>query len=232
MASSIGGEWVGTTLNRNEKLQGRVGAAYHSRMPILGDATVVAGAVTRSPSNALRVQLTAADDRELAHAQQKGGAAVLFGFKNGGKSTYTLSSADREELGIAVAGTNTITRASRPVGKIVPADGAARLENGAGTVLAVVRPHTGFKADNAWHHRILSPAGHELGVLTLVTVHTGWNDVEIEMTDLLFNQNYARLKVPSAGVLLKLCAPAGPELGDVLAAACVDFAVLPRGYIA
>jgi hypothetical protein len=40
------------------------------------------------------------------------------------------------------------------------------------------------------------------------------------------------LKVPSAGALLRLNAPVAPELGDILAAACVDFSVLPRGYIA
>ncbi len=155
----------------------------------------------------------------------------MFGFKNGGKSEYTMSSAAGDEFRIAVAGTTTITKHNTPVGKIVPTDGAARLENGAGTVLAVLRPHTGSKADSAWHHPILSPAGHELGVLTLMTVHTGWSDIEAEAIQLLFNQNYPSLKAPSAGAMLKLCAPVTPELGEVLAAACVDFSVLPRGYI-
>jgi hypothetical protein len=201
-------------------------------MPILGDVTVVVARVTRSTSNALRVQLAGPDGAELARAQQKGGAAVLFGFKNGGKGVYTLSSAAGDELRIAVAGTTTITKQSTPVGKIAPADGAARFEDGGGTVLAVVQPHTGSKADSAWHHRLVSPVGDELGVLTLMTVHTGWNDIEAEITQLLLNQNVASLKAPSAGALLKLCAPVAPELGDVLAAACVDFSVLPRGYIA
>lgn len=30
--------------------------------------------------------------------------------------------------------------------------------------------------------------------------------------------------------MLTLAAPVNPYLGDVLAAACVDFSVLPRGY--
>jgi hypothetical protein len=77
-----------------------------------------------------------------------------------------------------------------------------------------------------------SPTGDELGVLTLMTVHTGWHDVENEAIQLLFNQNIATLKAPSAGTMLKLRAPVGAQLGDMLAAACVDFAVLPRGYIA
>jgi len=201
-------------------------------MPILGDATVIAGRLSRSTSNALRVQLTTPDGTELAHALQKGGAAVLFGFKNGGKSDYTLSSAAGEEFRIAVAGTTTITTQDRPVGRIVPANGAARFEDASGAVLAVVQPHTGFKADNAWHHRILSPAGQELGVLTLMRAHIGWRDIEEEAYQLLLNYNVTSLKAPSAGTLLKLSAPVSPQLGDVLAAACVDFSVLPRGYIA
>ncbi|MGB9224127.1 hypothetical protein [Mycobacterium sp.] len=201
-------------------------------MPILGNATTVAAQLTKAASNALRVQLATSDGTELGRAQQKGGAAVLFGFKNGGKSDYTLSSAAGDELQIAVARTTTITRQNSPVGRIVPADGAARLEDGGGTVLAVIQPHSGFKADRAWHHRIVSPANGELGVLTLVTVHTGWRDIDSEAMQLLFDYNVNAQKLPSAGALLRLRAPVAPVLGDVMAAACVDFSVLPRGYVA
>ena len=65
-----------------------------------------------------------------------------------------------------------------------------------------------------------------------MTAHTCWSDIEFEAIQLLFNQNIATLKAPSAGALLKLHAPVGPRLGDLLASACVDFSVLPRGYIA
>jgi hypothetical protein len=200
-------------------------------MPILGNATAVAARVTRATSNALRIELTTPDGAELARAQQKGGVGVLLGFKNGGKSDYTLSSPAGDELRLAVAGTTIVTNQGTPVGKIVPSDGAARLEDGGGTVLAVFRPHTGAKADAAWHHPILSPTGDELGVLTLMTVHTGWSDIEFEAVQLLANTNIATLKAPSAGAMLTLRAPVHPVLGDMLAAACVDFAVLPRGYI-
>jgi hypothetical protein len=201
-------------------------------MPILGDAPVVVARVSRASSNALRVQLTTPEGTELAQAQQKGGAAVLFGFKNGGKSDYSLSSASEGELRISVAGTTTVTWQGALVGRIVPADGAARLEDGAGTVLAVVRPHSGQKGDGAWHHPILSPAGHEFGVLTLMRVFTSWRDIETEAFELMFDQNLASLKAPSAGAMLKLSARVTPELGDVLAAALIDFSVLPRGYVA
>ncbi len=162
---------------------------YAFGTPILGDATTVTARLTKAASNALRIQLATPDGSELGPAQQKGGAAVLFGFKNGGKSDYTLSSAAGDELQIAVAGTTTVTRQNTPIGKIVPADGAARLETGGGTVLATIQPHTGFKADRAWHHRILSPAGDEIGVLTLITVHTGWRDIDSEAMQLLFDYN-------------------------------------------
>src|ERR1700748_3469850 len=113
-------------------------------MPVLGDAPVVVARLSRAKSNALRVQLTTADGTDLARAQQKGGAAVLLGFKNGGKSEYTLSRSAGDEFQIAVAGTTPITKQGVGVGKIVPVDGAARVEDGAGAVLAVFRPHTGF----------------------------------------------------------------------------------------
>ena len=201
-------------------------------MPILGNATAVAAKVSRATSNALRVELTTPDGAEVARAQQKGGVGVLLGFKNGGKSDYTLTSPAGEELRLSVAATTTVTNQNTPIGKIVPSDGAARLEDGGGTVLAAIRPHTGAKADGAWHHPILSPTGDQLGVLTLMTVHTGWRDIEFEAIQLLANTNIATLKAPSAGAMLELRAPVHPVLGDMLAAACVDFAVLPRGYIA
>lgn len=200
-------------------------------MPILGNATVVAAAVSRSTSNALRVQLKAPDGTELAHARQKGGVGVLLGLKNGGKSTYTLSGTNGEELMIAVADATTITRASTPVGRIVPSDGAVRFEDGGGMVLAVARPHHGLKADSGWHHQILSPGGQELGVLTLMTSHSGWGDVASDVLDLLGGQSVTTLTAPSAGTMLRLAAPVPAAVGDVLAAACVDFAVLPRGYV-
>jgi hypothetical protein len=39
---------------------------------------------------ALRIQLAAPDGRELAQARQQGGAAVLLGFKNGGKGLHRV----------------------------------------------------------------------------------------------------------------------------------------------
>lgn len=200
-------------------------------MPILGNATAVAAQPTRSTSNALRIKLATPDGTELAQARQKGGAAVLLGFKNGGKSDYTLSTPAGEELRIAVAATTTVTRQNTPIGRIVPADGAARFEDGGGTVLAVAQPHNGSKADAAWPHRLLSPAGNELGVLTLMKGQTGWAGLEAEVTGWILSEYVGSLKAPSAGVLLKLHAPVAPELGDMLAAACVDVSVLPRGYI-
>jgi hypothetical protein len=201
-------------------------------MSILGNTTVVAARVTRSAANALRVQLSTPDGAELAHAQQKGGAAVQFGFKNGGKGDYTLSNAAGDELRIEVAATTTVTRQNTLIGKIVPADGAARFEDADGTLLALVQPHAGQKGDSAWHHRILSPAGQDLGVITLMRIPLGWREIDAEITQWILNINVNKLKAPSAGVRLRLSAPVTAQLGDLLAAACVDFSVLPRGYLA
>src|ERR1700751_4136423 len=99
-------------------------------MQILGEATVAIARLARSRRNTFKVQLTPPDDTELAYAQQKGGVAVLLGYKNGGKSNYTLSNPAGDELRIAVGKTTTVTRQNTPIGKIVPADGAVRFESG------------------------------------------------------------------------------------------------------
>jgi hypothetical protein len=88
-------------------------------MPIVGDATVVIARLDRAASNALRVQLTTPGDTELAHAQQKGGLAVLLGFNNGGKSNYTLCTPVGDELLITVGKSTTVTRQNTPIGKIL-----------------------------------------------------------------------------------------------------------------
>jgi hypothetical protein len=201
-------------------------------MPILGDATVVVARVARATSNALRVQLTTPEGAELAQARQKAGVGVLLGYKNGGKSKYTVSTPDGDELRIAVGKTTIVSRENKPIGKIVPEGGAVRFESGGVTVLAVVQPHSGSKTDSAWHHRILSPTGEELGVLTLMKAQNGWAGIAAETTLFLLNENVGALRAPSAGALLELRTPVAPALGDVLAAACVDFSVLPRGYLA
>jgi hypothetical protein len=64
-----------------------------------------------------------------------------------------------------------------------------------------------------------------------MTAHFGWKDIESEAVQLL-TDHVGSLKAPSAGAMLQLRAPVAPQLGDVFAAACVDFSVLPRGYIA
>jgi hypothetical protein len=74
-------------------------------MSILGDATVVIARLDRATSNALRVQLTTPGDTELAHAQQKGGLAVLLGFKNGAKATTRCP---------APSATNSLSRLVNP----------------------------------------------------------------------------------------------------------------------
>jgi hypothetical protein len=43
--------------------------------------------------------------------------------------------------------------------------------------------------------------------------------------------NYSILKVPAIGTVPAITTPASAQLTDLLCAACVDFAVLPRGYV-
>jgi len=134
-------------------------------------------AIDEAASNALRIRLATPDGTELGRAQQKGGAAVLFGFKNGGRSDYTLSSAAGDELQIAVAGTTTVTRQNTPIGKIV----RPTVRHGSKPAAAPSwQPYN--RTPDSRRSRLASsdtvPAGDELGVLTLITVHTGWRDID------------------------------------------------------
>lgn len=200
-------------------------------MAILGDTTQLVGHVGRAKSNALTMSLSTSSDTGIASARQKGSAGVLFGFKNGGRGDYHLSAGD-DVLDIAVAGTTTIRRGDLTIGRIVPADGAARIEDGNDNVIAVIHGHAGSKNDDAWSQQLTGPDGASLGALTLVRRTAGFNDLyKWLVAEVWLNLNVNQ-RAPSAGVVLALDAPVPAHVGDLLAAACVDAAMLPRGYVA
>jgi hypothetical protein len=202
---------------------------------ILGSRTVAVATLRRSLNNALIADLKDQAGNPIGEAKQKFGAGVLFGFKNGGKSTYTLTAGERTAT-IDVAATTTVTDGGVVLGRIAPHDGAARLEDSAGALLAVIRPFEGKKADDPWRHPILSPRGDVLGSLNLMRTHTplltndDWALIDHEIFGFTLHSTTA-LKTPALGTVLQLAAPVDPRLGDLLACATVDFSVLPRGYI-
>lgn len=200
-------------------------------MGILGGHTAVTGRIGRAKSNALTVALQADDGGDIAAARQKGTPGVLFGFKNGGSGSYRLASS-LDEIDISVGATTTVSRDQVTVGRIVPADGGARFENAGGELLAMWNPYQGAQADDAWRHPLTDSAGADLGAIALIRTSDGWNTFD----DLLawtvtWDVAGVGAKLPSAGSLLSLYAPVSPVLGDLLAAACVDVAVYPKGYL-
>jgi hypothetical protein len=200
-------------------------------MSILGGSTAVTGRLTRATNNALTVSLQTEAGADVGKARQRGSAGVLFGFKNGGRGSYKLV-AGEDVLEIAVGPTTTVSRADAVIGRIAPQDGGARFEDAAGRVLALWRPYHGMKADDAWRHPITSPDGTELGTLSLVRTKLGWKNFDGFLTTLAtWDMAGISQKLPSAGSLLALNAPLDSTLGDLLAAACVDVAVFPKGYI-
>jgi hypothetical protein len=204
-------------------------------MSILGQQIAVLAKVGRSTSNALNVEIVDTAGQMVATAQQKFSAGVLFGFKNGGKSRYTLTAGNRQ-ITVDVAGTTTISEGDSVLGQVVPHDGAARIDDAAGSTLALVRPYAGLRADEPWVHPILSPHGGELGTLGLMRSKAPFFDRDLEMLidHALFDWPITAqqsLKVPSMGVSLRLTQPVDARLGDLLVCACVDFSVLPRGYV-
>jgi hypothetical protein len=198
---------------------------------------VIIGMVRRATSNALVVDLKDGAGSVIGTAKQKFGAGVLFGFSNGGKSTYTLALGDRT-LTIAVNATTTVSESGRELGRIVPHDNAARLVDSTGSVLADVRPHRGNKSDDPLSHGIISPHGDELARLDLNRTKFTLFDRDDYLLQWIDHEvwgytmhNYTTLKVPAIGTVLAITTPASAHLTDLLYAACVDFAVLPRGYV-
>jgi hypothetical protein len=202
---------------------------------ILGSRTVAVATLRRSPNNALIADIKDQAGNTIGEAKQKFSAGVLFGFKNGGKSSYTLTAGNRT-VTIDVAATTTVTDADVVLGRIAPHDGAARIEDSAGAVLALIRPFEGKKGDDPWRHPIVSPRGDLLGSLNLMRTHQplltadDWAWIDHEIFGFALHSTTA-LKTPALGTALQLAAPVDPRLGDLLACAAVDFSVLPRGYI-
>jgi hypothetical protein len=190
--------------------------------------------VKRATSNALVVELKDGAGSVVGTAKQKFGVGVLFGFANGGKSTYTLTTGDRS-LTIDVTATTTVSESGREIGRIVPHDGAAQFVDATGSTLAHVCPHRGKKSDDPLSHRIISSRGEDLARLDLnkrkFTLldrdDLAWIDHELWGYTL---HNYTSLKVPTAGTVLVITSPVSADLSVLLHAACVDFAVLPRAY--
>jgi hypothetical protein len=202
---------------------------------ILGSRTVAVATLRRSANNALIADLKDQAGNPVGEAKQKFSAGVLFGFKNGGKSTYTLTAGERA-VTIDVAATTTVTEAGVVLGRIAPHDGAARIEDSAGAVLALIRPFEGKKGDDPWRHPILSQRGDLLGSLNLMRTHQplltndDWAYIDHEIFGFTLHSSTA-LRTPALGTVIQLAAPVDPRLGDLLVCAAVDFSVLPRGYI-
>src|SRR5579859_1456055 len=142
-------------------------------MSILGDRLTLSARVRRAKSNALVVTYSDHTGTDVATGRQHGGAAVLLGFKNGGKAAYSIESGPAR-LDVSVAATTKVSRDGTALGSIVGQGTSARIESADGNVLAQVHPHEGAKADPAWSHRLTGPDGEPVGTLTLMRTAGGW----------------------------------------------------------
>ncbi|MDR3659406.1 MAG: hypothetical protein P4L86_03155 [Mycobacterium sp.] len=205
-------------------------------MTILNSQTKVIATVKRNTANALRVELADPSGQALGEARQKSGLGVLLGFKNGGRSTYNLTAGDRAPT-IDVAGTTTVSESGNGLGQIVPHDCGARFDDPTGVTLAYLRPQIDHQPGEPFRHPILAPQGESLGTLTLFPTSSAaelrnYLDQIVDQAILDWNVNYTSLRLPALGSALDLQQPASGRLGDLLACACVDSCVLPRGYAA
>jgi hypothetical protein len=199
-------------------------------MPILGDRTELSARVFRAKSNALIVTCTDPSGNEVAVGKQKGGAAVLFGFKNGGKAGYTVEGSGGQ-LDVTVAATTKVARNDQPLGSIVGEGSRAHIESAGASVLAKIEPYAGSKGDAAFMHPLTAADGSPLGTLTLMRSVQGWSIADFVSWTATWDMTGLGMKTPSAGALLTLTRPVDDILGDLLVAALVDMCTLPRGYV-
>jgi hypothetical protein len=200
-------------------------------MPILEDRLSLSARVHRARNNALVVSYSDQAGRDVAVGRQKSSAAVLFGFKNGGKADYTVEG-NGTRLDVAVAGTSRVSRNGTALGSIVGQGSSARIESAAATLLAQIHPYEGAKADPAWSHRLTGPHGEAIGTLTLMRTVGGWSMQDFIDWTATWDMTGVGAKAPSAGASLQLEAPVDETLADLLVAALLDVSTLPRGYIA
>lgn len=204
-------------------------------MGILGAQTVAVTKLKRSAGNAVIASVSNQSGSPMGEAKQKSSLGVLFGFKNGGRSTYTLTSGNRT-LQLDVSGTTTITEDGVVRGRITPHDGGVKIEDPAGAALALIRPFQGLKGDDPWRHPILSTDGSVLGSLNLMRTHQplltdeDWALIDSEIFGWMRSSDPTP-RLPAYGSVLQLSAPVDAGLGDLLVCAAVDFSVLPRGYV-
>jgi hypothetical protein len=200
-------------------------------MSILGDHLSLSARVHRAKNNALVVTYSDHIGRDVAVGRQKSSTAVLLGFKNGGKASYTIEG-NATRLDVAVAATSKISRNGAALGSIVGQGSSARIESAASTSLAQIHPYEGAKADPAWSHGLTGPQGEPIGTLTLMRTVGGWGLQDFLDWTATWDMAGIGLKAPSAGAYLHLEAPPDEALADLLVAALLDFSTLPRGYIA
>lgn len=200
-------------------------------MSILGDRLSLSARVHRARNNALVVTYSDQVGADLATGKQKGSAAVLLGFKNGGKAAYTIEGGGTR-LDVAVAATTTVSRDGAVLGSIVGQGSSARIESATATPLADIHPYEGAKADPAWSHRLTGPDGEQIGTLTLMRTAGGWGLRDFIDWTATWDMTGLGARTPSAGAALELHAPAADALADLLVAALLDVSTLPRGYLA
>lgn len=138
-----------------------------------------------------------------------------------------------EHLGGSIAVTGRLTRATNNALTV-----SLRTEAGADVGKARQKGSTGvlfgFKNGGQGSYKLV--AGEdvlEIAVGPTTTVsRAGWKNFDGFLTTLAtWDMAGISQKLSSAGSLLALNAPLDSTLGDLLAAACVDVAVFPKGYI-
>jgi hypothetical protein len=206
-------------------------------------AEAIEGRIARKKNNALTLSFRNGPGDPLATALQGGAdgkgskAAVLFGFKNGGTGTHSLTYADGRVLHIK-------SQDSKPT-LITQADGVeiatvergetsvARLSGGTEVLRFVPDPDPDeARSLDAFRMRLQEPNGTEIGLFDVVRTISGWSlGMDLINTAIWWGRAGEPLKLPFLGTKLILNRALTPTELDIALAACVDTSIGLRPYV-
>jgi hypothetical protein len=202
---------------------------------------LVEGRVKRKTANALEMNFQDGPVGTLAVALQSGadgkGAkmGILFGFKNGGAGTHTLTYTDGRVVHVT-SGDRKPTLIAQPEGVTIATiergDVSVARASGGTEIMTFGKPAEAGDSLDARLLAMTGPDGVEIGRLFVVLRSGGWALASDLLSDVLWwGQAGQPLKLPVLGTSVVLNRALSDLERDVVLGACVDIAIGLRPYV-
>jgi len=209
------------------------------------DGITIEGKLGRKTSNALDLPIMQGAGDPIATGRQSGGEtkkggklAILFGFRNGGTGTHSLTFADGEVLHVQSrdAAPTLVTRPDGVEVAVIERGDTSIARSGGRTVLTFAPDPDEPKSVELFRMLVSDGSGAPLGRFDIIRTNAGWSIGRIYNTieDLWvwWDRAGQGLKLPLLGVRMELSREPTAGERQLLCAAAVDITVGLRPYIA